>query len=189
MSVVNSIDFDVLKRFNKPGPRYTSYPTAPLFSPTFTAEDYVREITDTNSRPLAGPLSLYVHFPFCEKLCYFCGCNMMVTHDRSMIAKYNQYLAKEIDMLVPLIATDRKVEQMHWGGGTPSYLTPEEILQVGEMIRERFEFDEGLEASVEIDPRGLTFDHMSAFREIGFNRTSFGVQDFNPLVQETINRV
>ena len=182
------IDFEVLKKFNKPGPRYTSYPTAPLFSPEFTAEDFIREIVETNKAATQG-LSLYFHFPFCEKLCYFCGCNMMVTHDRARISEYNEYLKKEIDLLRPMIAPDRKGEQMHWGGGTPSYLTPAEIRDIGGYIRNRFEFDDDIEASVEIDPRGLTREHMEAFREVGFNRTSFGVQDFNLQVQETINRV
>lgn len=185
----DKIDFDVLKKFNQQGPRYTSYPTAPVFSPEFTASDYRQEIIDTNATPSGHPLSLYFHFPFCEKLCYFCGCNMMVTHDRRMIREYNEHLKKEIDLLRPMIASDRKAEQMHWGGGTPSYLEPEEIVEIGEFIRGSFEFAGDIEASVEIDPRGLTREHLEAFREIGFNRTSFGVQDFEPRVQEAINRV
>jgi oxygen-independent coproporphyrinogen III oxidase len=185
----DKIDFDVLKKFNQQGPRYTSYPTAPLFSPDFTASDYSQEIIDTNARPGGHPLSLYFHFPFCEKLCYFCGCNMRVTHDRKLINEYNGYLKKEIDLLRPLIANDRKTEQMHWGGGTPSYLYPDEILDIGTYIRNSFEFSDDIEASVEIDPRNLTREHMQALREVGFNRTSFGVQDFNPQVQEAVNRV
>ena len=184
-----AIDFDVLKKFNQQGPRYTSYPTAPLFSSEFTAEDYEREIVDTNATEQSQPLSLYFHFPFCEKLCYFCGCNMRVTHDRGLINRYNKYLKKEIDLLRPMISIGRKVLQMHWGGGTPSYLYPDEIRDVGQYIKAVFDFDPELEASVEIDPRGLTREHMEAFREIGFNRTSFGVQDFNLQVQEAINRV
>jgi len=189
MSITTTIDFDVLKKFNQQGPRYTSYPTAPMFSSEFTGDDFTREIIDTNSAANIQPLSLYFHFPFCEKLCYFCGCNMMVTHDRSAIRQYNDYLKKEIDLLRPLIADTRKAAQMHWGGGTPSYLYPDEIRDIGRYIKSRFEFDENVEASVEIDPRGLTREHMEAFREIGFNRTSFGVQDFNLRVQEAINRV
>ncbi|MBA3334648.1 MAG: oxygen-independent coproporphyrinogen III oxidase [Acidobacteria bacterium] len=189
MNNFNEIDIDVLKKFNQPGPRYTSYPTAPLFSPDFTAADFTNEIIATNSEAGESDVSLYFHFPFCESLCYFCGCNMMVSRDRRMIREYNEYLKKEIDLLAPLVSKSRKVLQMHWGGGTPSYLTPEEILDVGAFIRSKFEFDEDIEASVEIDPRGLTFEHLRAFREIGFNRTSFGVQDFNLRVQEAINRV
>ncbi len=189
MSISKPIDFDILKKFNQQGPRYTSYPTAPLFSPDFSSSDFTREIVDTNSKPGGQPLSLYFHFPFCEKLCYFCGCNMMVTHDRAMIREYNDYLKKEIDLLRPMISGERKATQMHWGGGTPSYLQPDEIREIGSFIRDRFDFEENIEASVEIDPRGLTREHMEAFREIGFNRTSFGVQDFNLQVQEAINRV
>ncbi len=114
---------------------------------------------------------------------------MRVTSDRALITEYNEYLKKEIDMLRPMISDKRRVAQMHWGGGTPSYLTPDEIRDVGGFIKERFEFEPELEASVEIDPRLLTREHMEAFREVGFNRTSFGVQDFNIQVQESINRV
>jgi oxygen-independent coproporphyrinogen-3 oxidase len=183
------IDFDVLKRFNQQGPRYTSYPTAPVFSDKFTQDDFVDEIRDTNGAGSDQPLSLYFHFPFCEKLCYFCGCNMRVTHDRALIKEYIGYLKKEIDLIRPLISNERKIAQMHWGGGTPSYLYPDEIRDIGGFIRDRFEFEPDIEASVEIDPRGLTREHMLAFREIGFNRTSFGVQDFNLDVQKAINRV
>lgn len=189
MSIFDDIDIGVLKKFNRPGPRYTSYPTAPLFSPEFTKGDFLREIEATNADDSAADLSLYFHFPFCEKLCYFCGCNMMVTRKRSRIEEYNDYLKKEIDLIQPMISPDRKVSQMHWGGGTPSYLSPAEIRDMGAYIRSRFNFDDSTEASVEIDPRGLTRDHMEAFREVGFNRTSLGVQDFTPRVQEAINRV
>lgn len=189
MSSFRSINIDVLKKFNQPGPRYTSYPTAPLFSDRFTAADFRKEILDTNAEGDASDLSLYFHFPFCAKLCYFCGCNMRVSHDRELIRRYNEYLKREIDLIAPLISKQRRVLQMHWGGGTPSHLLPEEILDVGSLIRSRFEFSDDIEASVEIDPRGLTREHMEAFSAVGFNRTSFGVQDFNPQVQEAINRV
>lgn len=185
----HTIDFEVLKKFNQQGPRYTSYPTAPLFSKSFTGDDYSREIVETNSVMGCQPISLYFHFPFCEKLCYFCGCNMRVTRDRTLIAQYNNYLKKEIDLIRPMISDDRKVAQLHWGGGTPSYLYPTEIRDIGNYIRGSFDFEDDIEASVEIDPRGLTREHMEALREIGFNRTSFGVQDFNLKVQQAINRV
>ena len=188
MSNFAEIDLEILKKYNQPGPRYTSYPTAPLFSGDFTARDFTQEIIETN-REAASDISLYFHFPFCESLCYFCGCNMMVSRDRTLIREYNERLKREIDALAPLISTNRKVSQMHWGGGTPSYLTPDEILDVGAFIKSKFNFADDIEASVEIDPRGLTRAHVEAFREIGFNRTSLGVQDFNPQVQETINRI
>lgn len=183
-----TIDFDVLKRFNQQGPRYTSYPTAPLFSTDFTAEDFRNEIISTNEDN-DRPLSLYLHFPFCAKLCYFCGCTMRVTHDRKLISQYNDYIKRELDIIAPLVSKNRKVVQMHWGGGTPSYLLPEEIREIGNYIKERFSFDDDIEASVEIDPRNMVRDHIEAFAEAGFNRTSFGVQDFNLQVQQAINRV
>ncbi len=189
MNKSGEIDIELLKRFNQPGPRYTSYPTAPLFSNKFTAEDFTSEIVETNADLNSNDISLYFHFPFCEKLCYFCGCNMLVTHDRTAISKYNEYLKREIEMLAPLVSENRRVEQLHFGGGTPSYLTPDEIRDIGGFIKSKFKFSEDLEASVEIDPRGLSRKHLEAFREIGFNRTSFGVQDFNLQVQEAINRV
>ncbi|MGI8494123.1 MAG: oxygen-independent coproporphyrinogen III oxidase [Pyrinomonadaceae bacterium] len=189
MKNFGEIDIELLKRFNQPGPRYTSYPTAPVFSQEFSADDFEREIIETNAGAEAGDISLYFHFPFCEKLCYFCGCNMLVTRNRSAIEKYNGYLKREIERLAPLISKERLVEQMHFGGGTPSYLTPDEITDIGNFIKSKFNFAADLEASVEIDPRNLTREHLEAFREIGFNRTSFGVQDFNLQVQEAINRV
>lgn len=188
MKEFGEIDIDLLKKYNQPGPRYTSYPTAPLFSTDFTAEDFTSEIIETNAYN-GSDLSLYFHFPYCESLCYFCGCNMLVSKNREHIREYNDYLKREIDILAPLISKNRKVEQMHWGGGTPSYLSPEEIREIGDYIKEKFVFAEDIEASVEIDPRRLTFDHIKALRESGFNRVSMGVQDFNPQVQEAINRI
>jgi oxygen-independent coproporphyrinogen-3 oxidase len=189
MSSFKHLDVDILKKFNQPGPRYTSYPTAPIFSPGFTAQDFKDEIIKTNAEKNPTDLSLYFHFPYCDTLCYFCGCNMMVTQKREHIAEYNECLKREIDLLVPMISKNRKVEQMHWGGGTPTYLTPDEIRDIGSYIKERFDFSDDIEASVEIDPRGLTKDHLQALRDVGFNRTSFGVQDFNPQVQEAVNRI
>lgn len=189
MSSIKHLDVDILKKFNQPGPRYTSYPTAPVFSDKFTAEDFRREIVETNSADSHAPISLYFHFPFCDTLCYFCGCNMIVTQKREHIAEYNRYLKKEMDLLVPLISKDRKVEQLHWGGGTPTHLSPDEIRDIGNDIKSRFDYSEDIEASVEIDPRELTFDHLKALREVGFNRTSFGVQDFNYEVQKAVNRI
>ncbi len=188
MKNFGEIDIELLKRFNQPGPRYTSYPTAPLFSLEFNAADFEKEVAETNGADETSELSLYFHFPFCAKLCYFCGCNMLVSNDRRMIREYNDYLKREIEHLAPLISKNRTVEQLHFGGGTPSHLLPDEIRDIGAFIKSKFNFADDLEASVEIDPRGLTREHLEAFREIGFNRTSFGVQDFNSQVQEAINR-
>ncbi len=189
MNQFSRIDTDILKKYDRPGPRYTSYPTAPLFSSAFGPEEYRREILTTNEQDEAADLSLYFHFPFCDTLCYFCGCTMQVTHSREQIAEYNRYLKQEIDLVAPMVRPRRRVTQLHWGGGTPSYLTPDEIRDVGSHIHSRFTFADDSEMGVEIDPRELTRDHMQAFREVGFNRMSIGVQDMDPAVQKAVNRV
>jgi oxygen-independent coproporphyrinogen-3 oxidase len=183
------MNIDFLRKYDKPGPRYTSYPTAPLFTKDFTAGEYKEEITISNSVPFPSNLSLYFHFPYCDTLCYFCGCTMLVTNDRNKIKTYNEFLKKEIDMIHPLISPERKVSQLHWGGGTPSYLSPDEIRDIGFYIKSKFHYADDIEASVEIDPRGLTSEHMKAFRDVGFNRISMGVQDFNLQVQQAVNRI
>ena len=189
MPQFSKIELDFLKKYDKPGPRYTSYPTTPLFSGEFTENEYEEEIINTNAKENFPDLSLYFHFPYCDTLCYFCGCTMLVTHDREKIKKYNKHIKKEVDLILPRISRSRKVSQLHWGGGTPSYLTPDEIREVGVYVKERFNFAPDIEASVEIDPRDLTFEHMQAFAESGFNRVSMGVQDVNPVVQKAINRI
>ena len=189
MRQFESIDVELLRKYDRPGPRYTSYPTAPVFSPAFGPTQYREEILRSNSAEETSDLSLYFHFPFCDTLCYFCGCTMLVTHSRDRIREYNDYLKKEIDMIAPLISKERKVSQLHWGGGTPSYLDPKEIAEVGKYIAKRFTFASDIEAGVEIDPRDLTFDHIKALHDSGFNRISMGVQDFDPKVQAAVNRV
>jgi oxygen-independent coproporphyrinogen-3 oxidase len=184
-----SIDTELLKKYSRPGPRYTSYPTAPVFSPSFGGDEYLREVQRTNANPAAPPLSLYFHIPFCDTLCYFCGCNMMVTRDRAKINDYLQQLKKEMAMMRPRIAEQRPVAQIAWGGGTPTYLTPDEIRDLADTTRALFPFDPDIEAGVEIDPRDMTRDHLVALKEGGFNRVSMGVQDFHPAVQEAVNRI
>ncbi len=189
MRQFDSIDVELLRKYSKPGPRYTSYPTAPVFSDKFTAVDFLSQVELTNGVDSAPPLSLYFHIPFCDTLCYFCGCNMMVTRDRGKINGYLQYLKKELSLLRSMIAARRPVEQIAWGGGTPTYLRPDEIRDLAGITRELFPFKEDIEAGVEIDPRDMTRDHLAALQEGGFNRLSMGVQDFNPLVQEAVNRI
>ncbi|HEY6953135.1 MAG TPA: oxygen-independent coproporphyrinogen III oxidase, partial [Bacteroidota bacterium] len=189
MKQFESIDIELLRKYSAPGPRYTSYPTAPSFSPSFGPSEYLKAIDETNVAETETPISLYFHFPYCDTLCYFCGCTMLITHSREQIREYNEYLLREVDLIAPRVSKRRKVIQLHWGGGTPSYLTPEEIKQVGSHIRDHFTYDPDLEAGVEIDPRGLTYEHMKALRDIGFNRISMGVQDFDIRVQEAVNRV
>ena len=125
----SNIDVRLLKKYDRPGPRYTSYPTAPVFQPAFTAEDFRREIVATNDPGAVSDISLYFHFPFCDTLCYFCGCTMLVTRDRPRIEEYLEYLKKEIALVAPLIAPGRRVTQLHWGGGTPTHLSPDQILR------------------------------------------------------------
>lgn len=184
-----SVDSDLLKKYNQPGPRYTSYPTAPHFHEGFTPEHFLQEIEVTNASKNAPDLSLYFHFPFCRTLCYFCGCNVIITHNPKRIERYLDYLKKEIDLVSAKINSHRKVVQLHWGGGTPTYLTPAQITDIFSYIKTHFNFADDAEISIEIDPRTIKNDHLSTLRRLGFNRVSFGVQDFNVQVQETINRI
>lgn len=183
------INLELLKKYDVPGPRYTSYPPAPHFHEKFTADDYLNEIIKTNYGENLPNLSLYFHIPFCDTLCYFCGCNMFVTRNRERIKHYVKYLKNEVNLLRTYLLPDRKVAQLHWGGGTPTHLNPDEILDLGSYIRESFQFENEAECGCEIDPRGLTKEHLEALRKVGFNRISMGVQDFDEKVQKYVNRI
>lgn len=183
------IDLTKFKKYDKPGPRYTSYPTAPQFNEAFTHEDYLNEIIKTNYEKNLPDISLYFHLPYCDTLCYFCGCNMIITRNRDRIKEYIKYLKKEIDLTRTYLLTDRKVAQHHWGGGTPTHLNPDEINELAGYIKQSFNFKENAEVSCEIDPRELTKAHLEALRNNGFNRISMGVQDFNEKVQKAVNRI
>ncbi len=181
-----SVDIDLLKKYDKPGPRYTSYPTAPQFSADFSIDIFKNQLANPVYRERA--LSLYFHIPFCHQLCYYCGCTMMVARNAKKVADYLQYVLKEIDLLSANTGK-RIVRQMHWGGGTPTFLTPDQIRILGEVIRKHYTFADNAEISVEIDPRKLTKAHLLALREVGFNRMSMGVQDFHEPTQKAINRL
>ncbi len=183
------IDLKKFKKYDKPGPRYTSYPTAPQFSESFTHSDYMDEIVKTNYGENLPDLSLYFHMPYCDTLCFFCGCNMLITRNRERIKEYIKYVQKEIDIVRAFLLPDRKVAQHHWGGGTPTHLNPDEINLLASYISDSFEFKEDSENSCEIDPRELTKAHLEALRNNGFNRISMGVQDFNEKVQKAVNRI
>ncbi len=183
------VDIEMLRRYDRPGPRYTSYPTAPQFTTEFGQQEFQEEIRRTNKNYNPVDLSLYFHLPFCDTLCYFCGCTMIITHNRQRIDEYIDYLLKEIKLISSKIKSGRQVAQLHWGGGTPTYLSPEQIRRLFDGIREHFDFHQDAEIGVEIDPRGLTDAHLDALRDAGFNRASMGVQDFEPKVQEGINRL
>ena len=179
---------ELMNKYDRPGPRYTSYPTAPLFSKEYNHDKYKEEIIRTNRPDNTTNLSLYIHIPFCDTLCYFCGCTTVITKNRGRVKEYINYLKKEIDLLSSYISPKRKVVQMHWGGGTPTYLTPPEISDLTSYFRKKFNFSNDAEVSAEIDPRELSFEHMQALRQNGFNRVSMGVQDYNEDVLAAINR-
>jgi len=181
-----TVDLDLIRKHDQPGPRYTSYPPAVHFGSQY-ASRIPTQIQENNRT--AGDLSLYFHLPFCKSLCWYCGCNNVVTGNQSHSGTYLRYLEKEIDLLAPAIHRGRKVVQLHWGGGTPTFLTPDEIRWLGDLTRRRFPFSDDIEASVEVDPRRLSDAHIQALCDAGFNRVSMGVQDHNPDVQRSINRV
>lgn len=182
------LDLELARKYSRPGPRYTSYPTAPQFSTAIGPKEYLRELSDPEV-PKTPELSLYFHLPFCRSLCYFCACNVMITQRREQIADYLELLKKEIDLVASHIDPDRSVAQLHWGGGTPTYLTADEIRDLMGHIRDRFNFSPDAEISVEIDPRELSADRVAALAEVGFNRASCGLQDFDEQVQKAINRI
>jgi len=186
---VFEIDLNKFKKYDKPGPRYTSYPTAPQFNEAFTHKDYVNEIIKSNGSEDHPDLSLYFHLPYCDTLCYFCGCNMLISRNRDRINEYINYLQKEIDLLKKYLSPERKVAQHHWGGGTPTHLNPDEIVKLTSYINKSFDFKDNSENNCEIDPRELTKAHLEALRSNGFNRISMGVQDFNEKVQKAVNRI
>lgn len=183
-----SLNIDLLKKFAKPGPRYTSYPPAPAFNAEYDARRLEVDLI-LNNDDNTKPLSLYIHIPFCDTLCYFCGCTTFITKDRAQICRYLNALKQEITKWAWYVKKGRRVEQMHWGGGTPSYLEPYEIRELAAFVREKFNIAPEAEFSVEIDPRGLRFEHLEAFKESGVNRLSLGVQDFDERVQRAVNRI
>ena len=184
-----TVDVDLLRTYNRSLPRYTSYPTAPHFAEDAGREVFWTEAQRSNAAADGTPLSLYLHLPFCRQLCYYCGCHMKVTHDPDQVARYLRSLKHEIDLLAPHLAPDRPVTQIHWGGGTPTLLSPEQIRDLGRHLRSRFSVAPDAEMSIEADPRGLTEAHVAAARDVGFTRLSLGVQSLDRQVQEAINRV
>jgi len=181
------INLALVEKYNVAGPRYTSYPPATKFTGELTWPELAERILE-NNRPERA-LSLYFHIPFCETLCWFCGCTTVITLNHRQGQTYIDYLEKEVAQMSTLLNPRRKAVQLHWGGGSPTFLQPDEIRRLGEVIRGRFTFSDDIEAGVEIDPRRLTRDHVVALREAGFNRASFGVQDFDPEVQQAVHRI
>ncbi|NJL78677.1 MAG: oxygen-independent coproporphyrinogen III oxidase [Richelia sp. RM2_1_2] len=180
-------DLDIIKKYDTPTPRYTSYPPATELNESFTAKDFEEAISLSNHRKT--PLSLYFHIPFCESACYYCGCNTVISNKKEIAIPYVKHLIKEIRQTASLIDSDRKVVQMHWGGGTPNYLNIHQVKQLWGNINQYFNFDVSSEVSIEIHPAYVDRDYILFLREIGFNRISFGIQDFNYQVQVAVNRV
>lgn len=182
---------ELIRRYDTFGPRYTSYPTAVQFTADYDDEDYRRWVKDSNEDPIPSPLSLYLHIPFCDTICYYCGCSKVITKDKTKAAPYIKLLKQEIKLQGALFAKDRKVTQIHWGGGTPTFLSDEEIKEIIDCIRENFNVvdDSEGEFGIEVDPRTVDQQRLKSLSEMGFNRISFGVQDFDPAVQEAVNRV
>src|SRR5207245_10678273 len=181
------VDLELVQKYNVAGPRYTSYPPATKFTDGLTWSELAEKILENNKTE--RDLSVYFHIPFCETLCWFCGCTTVITLNHSQGQTYIAYLEKEMERMSTLLNHRRKVVQLHWGGGSPTFLSPDEIRRLGEIIHRHFTFSKDIEAGVEIDPRRLTRDHIAALHEIGFDPASLGVQDFDPKVQEAVHRI
>jgi len=189
MSVLD-FSLDLLRRYNVQGPRYTSYPTAPMWKEDFGAAVYEELLLSSGRASRPAPLSLYFHLPFCEKLCYFCGCTVVITGSRHALeSPYLESVEREIDWVAERAGRERPVVQLHWGGGTPTYFPPPLLDRLARRIFERFTIAEDAELGVEVDPRVTTRQHLETLARLGFNRLSMGVQDFDPRVQEAINRI
>ena len=181
-------DTDLIVRYGGRGPRYTSYPTALQFSEDVTADVYRENAIASNASGV--PLSLYVHIPFCHTLCYYCGCNKIITRNQARVDRYIEMLYREVEMQSELFDKSRKIEQLHFGGGTPTYLNNVQLDDLMAKLRSAFTFDESdnREFSIEVDPRTVDEDSIRHLAELGFNRLSLGIQDFDPVVQEAVNR-
>jgi len=191
MSEKIQFDPEMIKRYDTSGPRYTSYPTAIAFTEKFTELNYLEHARNSNDDLIPSPLSLYFHIPFCDTVCFYCACNKIATKDYSRAEVYLEYLYKEIEMQAALYDHDRKVEQLHFGGGTPTFLNDVQIENLMEKIRQHFDLylsDDG-DYSIEIDPRSVNAKTIGVLRDVGFNRFSLGVQDVNEVVQKAVNRI
>jgi oxygen-independent coproporphyrinogen III oxidase len=185
------VDFDslvsLIRRYDRPGPRYTSYPTAVEFNDAFDEAAYRAQLGE--AARTSTPISLYLHLPFCEERCSFCGCSVIITKKREVAAEYLTYLHRELAMLGEALGGRRQVVQYHWGGGTPTYLSLSQIAALQAVVTSHFAIQEGAEVAIEVDPRVTSVEQLSLLRDVGFNRLSLGVQDFTPEVQEAVNRI
>jgi oxygen-independent coproporphyrinogen III oxidase len=185
-----AFDADLLRRYDRPGPRYTSYPTAPAFHPEFGVSQLREHALRTNEEPIPRQLSLYVHVPYCFSPCFYCGCNRIITRDRSRSAPYLSRLAREAELVGSWFDRDREVIQVHLGGGTPNFLSAAQIAELMNSLRGHFRFSTRADRdfSIELDPRFLQSEDIASYARTGFTRASFGVQDFDPDVQRAVNR-
>jgi len=191
MTITTSFPAELITKYGLTGPRYTSYPTALQFHEGFDAEAYQRHVQNTNDDLIPRPLSLYVHLPFCKELCYYCACNKKVTRNTELAELYLQHLDKEIAMQGRLFDADRQVIQLHFGGGTPTYYDDIQLKHIVEQLSRNFLLSRSAsrEFSIEIDPRTVNAERIAHLAEIGFNRVSMGIQDFDPAVQKAVNRI
>lgn len=189
MNVAKELVFDplLMRRFDVPGPRYTSYPTADRFNFSHDARAHASRLGART--PSAGPLSIYIHVPFCDTICYYCACNKIITKDHARADIYVDNLLREMAMKAALLSGSRDVAQIHLGGGTPTFLNDEQMTRVIEGLRRHFRFLESAQCSIEMDPRGVTAARIAHLGSLGFNRISVGVQDFDPVVQRAVNRI
>src|SRR5271154_7352822 len=187
MSEELHVSEEFLAKYNRPGPRYTSYPTAPVWNDAFGPDDLER-VHEKSDRARA-PVSLYMHIPFCESLCLFCACNVIIQKDKAVAPPYLGILKRELGRVSRGVSKERSVVQFHWGGGTPTYLTPAQIEDLFGAAREQFTFATDAEIGIEVDPRVTTSAHLETLRQLGFNRLSMGIQDFHADVQKAIHRI
>jgi oxygen-independent coproporphyrinogen-3 oxidase len=183
------IDPVLIRNYDVSGPRYTSYPTADRFVEAFGEAECRHWIGSRNIGGIKQPLSVYMHLPFCDTICFYCGCNKVVTRDHGRSAKYIKYLARELALLSQSLGAERAISQMHWGGGTPTFLSRGEMREVMSALNEQFERRPDFECSIEVDPRKVEPGTMGFLAELGFNRVSIGVQDFDPDVQKAVHRI
>ena len=183
-----TVSIDLLRRYDRPGPRYTSYPTAPMWNDSTTSNTY-REALAKASQHGDNPLAIYCHIPFCKQRCYYCGCNTSVVKDREPVDRYLDYLDREIQTVSELLGNRRGINQIHFGGGTPTYIGVDGLQRVTQRLRETFELLDACEMSIEVDPRVTTPDDIRELHTFGFNRISLGVQDFDARVQEAVGRI
>lgn len=188
-SALSRLTPETIQKFDVNGPRYTSYPTADRFVEAFTETDYQQTLDQRRVGGMALPLSIYVHIPFCESLCFYCACNKIITKHHERSAEYLQYLSKEIDLHVQHLGSGQTISQLHLGGGSPTFFSDDELSQLMAMIKRSFKLAPGGEYSIEIDPRTVDEKRLAHIASLGFNRLSFGVQDFDPEVQKAVHRI